>query len=162
MHSPHTAENKKRTFSRDKGKVIFYFPLLGWSEEKKQHENCGFYCLSSASFSLDLMSHKICLPHCISRDEASCFFSVSQEKRKKYIFIRKNKILSRREEILSESGANTSTLSNRVMYFWVSFSNSVGALFVKENEQAKYLMTQNSSELSTQRHKFAVFSIPVL
>ncbi|CRK87975.1 CLUMA_CG001761, isoform A [Clunio marinus] len=47
--------------------MIFYFPLLCGKpqERKKRRENvrekrkiCGFYCLSSTSFSQDLMSHK--------------------------------------------------------------------------------------------------------
>lgn len=41
--------------------------------EKNDRKICGFYCLSSTSFSQDLMSFEICLLHCIKGDKASYF-----------------------------------------------------------------------------------------
>lgn len=50
--------------------------------QKNDRKICGFYCLSSTSFSQDLMSHKICLPHCIKGDKASYFFLGTKRRRK--------------------------------------------------------------------------------
>lgn len=72
VHFAFTTQNLER---EARNKVIFYFLL--W--EKWQKKICGFYCLSSTSFSQDLTSHKICLLHCIKKDKASHFSRAKKE-----------------------------------------------------------------------------------